>query len=185
MQRASHGVADNETVGKGAVVVSTVSAHSEDLISAPNQNCVLAINLARYQLPVPQILLREACSEIRLRLLCVLVHVVLQKRLLPTVVYIVTLALNPCREQTDYPNGSLTTPTRCQRESSCAFEEVLTPNSHRLLIACDVSTGCGNLLTKFLQASHDGGLTREMALFCPGSVRDVIRRVPKTSDERN
>src|SRR5215469_15173217 len=144
MQRASHGVADNKTVGKGAVVVSTVSAHSEDLIAAPNQNCVLAINLARYQLPVPQILLREACSEIRLRLLCVLVHVVLQKRSLSTVVY------NPCREQTDYPNGSLTTPTRCKRESSCAFEEVLTPNSHRLLIACDGSTGCGNLLTKFL-----------------------------------
>src|SRR5215469_11555736 len=82
MQRAPHGVADNETVGKGAVVVGTVSAHSEDLIATANQNSVLAINLARYHLPVPQILLREACSEIRLRLLCVLVHVVLQKRLL-------------------------------------------------------------------------------------------------------
>lgn len=116
MQRASHGVADNETVGKGAVVVGTVSAHSEDLIATSNQNCVLAINLARYHLPVPQILLREACSEIRLRLLYVLVHMVLQKRSLSTVVYIVTRDLNPCREQTDYPDPSLTTPIRCERE---------------------------------------------------------------------
>ena len=146
MQRASHRVADNETVGEGAVVVGTVSAHSEDLIATSNQNCVLAINLTRYHLPIPQILLREACSEIRLRLLCVVVHVVLQKRSLSTVVYIVALD------------------TRCEREIQlCVRRGVdfqLSSTAHSLRCADRLWES----VNEVSEASHNGGLTREVVL---------------------
>src|SRR6516162_6447735 len=91
MQWTSHCVADKEALGEGAVVVGTVSADRKDLFTTPNQNCILAINLARYHLSVPQILHRQSGSEIGLSLICVVVHGVLQKRSLSTVVYIVTI----------------------------------------------------------------------------------------------
>jgi hypothetical protein len=64
MPRTSHGVTNDQTVGKRSVVVRAMCAHSEKLIATPDQDCVFAINLSGDRASFLEIANRESTFEI-------------------------------------------------------------------------------------------------------------------------
>ena len=56
MPRTSHRVADDQAVGKRAMIVGAVCAHRKDVVAAPRQDDVVTVDSARNHSTIGKIL---------------------------------------------------------------------------------------------------------------------------------